>query len=227
MSITIHVKNMAGDMTTLTVPPATKVDDVPSHLSELDHYLFPHFRTTVMRMLGEEEAKEVLETGLSDGDVLVSFVSETVAVQSSIDVTGNDNIIAGWSERLVFPIDSHSTLYLYPRFRGAGASNGLHVRLIQPALELVHPTFTRFGDTLFLSRTLRDLVDGITTPQIKAIYDIVTDFYRTHHPYEDFLLEWAPEEPYECECGSTIKRTSIPSHLKTKKHQAYLRALNQ
>lgn len=227
MSITIHVKNMAGEMTTLEVPLGSKVNDVPRYLSDLDHYQFPYFRTTVMRMLAEEEAKEVLETDLADGDVLVSFVSETVPVQSSMDVTGNDENIAGWTQRLVFLFDSRTTLYLYPRSRAGGTSNGRETRLVQPALELAHPTYTRFGHTLFLSRTLRNLVHGITTPQISAIYDIVADFYRTHRLHEDFRLEWAPEESYECGCGSVIKRTSTPSHLKTKKHQAYLRTLNQ
>jgi len=219
-NVTVHIKNMAGEMTTLEVPQGTKVEDLPNHLYEFDQHLFPYFRTTVMRMLQEEETKETVNTDLADGDVLVSFVSDSVTVETSDSPDTN-----GWINRLVFPIDGRSTLYLYPRsmfHRGC--------RLIKPAVELVTSTFTRFGDnTLFLSRTLRYVVPTITIPQLKAIYAIVTQYYHMLDPQnkEHYTLEWAPEDPYECPCGSVIKGSSTASHIKTKKHQAYLESLKQ
>ena len=234
MSITVHIKNMAGEITSLEVPQGTKVWDLPQHLSDMDEKQFPYFRTKVMRM--EQEEKEEMREEVMEGDVLISFVSAVSEMTQKLPE--KINLCAATSSekpttRLVLPIGRES-LFIYPRSMYTHRVKG---RTIHCEVEHYIPCSAQYPKPLhrsqihkpYLALAIREFVPTITAPQMEAIHEIVRQYYRELDPQnkENFQLEYPPSETYPCGCGSVIKGSSTASHIKTKKHQAYLESLKQ
>jgi len=91
MSITVHIKNMAGEITSLEVPQGTRVEEVARRLSDMDEKQFPYFRTKVMRM--EQEEKEEMREEVMEGDVLISFVSAVYQIDRYIGVVPHREVL--------------------------------------------------------------------------------------------------------------------------------------
>ena len=223
-SITIYVKNMAGEMITLEVPQGSTLEEIPTRLSELDEKQFPYFCTKVMRM--EAEEKEEMKEEVMEGEILVSFVS-TVGVEKVIREELESPLT-----RLILPFGKEF-IYIYPMSRHAGGG-----RIICCGVEHFIPSSEQCPTprcrsearaSSYLATAVRNLVPSITAPQLEAIHEIVRQYYRElgAQTKEKFQLLYPPEMSYKCGCGSVIKGSSTASHEKTKKHQAYLESLKQ
>jgi len=219
-AISVFVKNMAGDMTLLEVPTGTKVEDMPSRLTELDSEAYPPYRTHVFRSTEEEEK----DTILREEDILAVLIIDLPEPETGVfphhgrSYCGNACTRGKPYTRFVFQFGD-ITIYLYGMIWEGCCDSKQTQFAISLSPELNNPSvFASHGMVLY--QTVLDVID-IAPSQMKNIYDVVNPYYEKLGGY---VHSYNPREPVECDCGSVVLRSSMPAHKKTKKHIALIKS---
>ncbi len=234
-TLTVYIKNMAGDVSPLEVDSSATKDDIALLLFHMEPELYPLQRTLVLRTWleesseseseGEEEEEEEhksVDPPLMDGEVLSVFVMEEVRVETGRFPQGGKPYT-----RLLIPFEG-MTLYLYVMgYRTCLRPDELTATYgASFSPQVTSPSHTFQAQSIYLFHTIRTLVPDVRPEQMTYLYDIVAPYYdeRGRQEEVEYTHRYDPKEPILCACGSTIQRSSLPGHRKTKKHLLFCNA---
>jgi len=209
-AISVFIKNMAGDLTLLEVPTGTKVEDMPSRLTELDREAYPPYRTRVFRLKEEDEK----DTVLKEEDILSVLILDQPEPETGVFPQGGKPYT-----RCVLQVGD-KTVYLYLMSWGVSRLFRQSDFAISFSPEVTKPSTTFISEGMCLYDMVHNVIPDITPSQMKNLYDVVNPYYEKL----GYLHRYNPQEPIECECGSIVKRSSMPGHKKTKNHIALMKS---
>lgn len=222
-SLTLHIKNMAGDIHTLVLDVAEPtMSCVQEALYVLDAVTYPR-STTLFRISGDLEEKGQEE--LVDEDVIcvlyrdkdvVTLISESYE-DSYSQTTFNYSIeltVPYLKEALVLTCCIYKTELLIMDYKRISYSykpnsNGLYQAGSLSPYRFLGAAVTSKGQWV----ELRERIDNIVLDLMDK-HGFGDDKYNTNP-----AQEIDRDEPYMCKCGSLIMGKSRPSHEKTKKHR--------
>ena len=212
--VTVTVKLLNGELITLEIDPSIGVDDVKRKLEEMDFEQFPFYRTQIM--FSDESQTELIDDTLLyvfiDDIKMCRFISVENKILGGTNASYEINV-RHWNFILENgrPMNVFRTL-LSPKMKSG--SRPRYSMAAYPPSEL--PLYFRYdtiSDALFWKR--RCTVSPIT----------IRDAYVIHlavEKYEDYEItkndEFYQDNTILCECGYILKRGSLKSHLKTKRH---------
>jgi hypothetical protein len=221
MSIQIYLKTMAGDLFPLEVEPSTSLTDVAKKASSQFPEQFPSGRTKVLL---EEEQKE-----LEAEQVLVAMVLVPYR-ESGVFPVGSESYLEGQSYvRYVIPFRGES-VYVYLlgyvcKHRGKVWCQGMYGASLSPDPADLILRYKWFECNL--TETMQCILPDVSPHETRMIREITTPYFVEVTEQGDFTEPFREsiqlDEPIACGCGSVVKHIGMKSHLKTKKHVAWLK----
>lgn len=224
-TITVHIKNMAGDLLPMEVPIGTKNEALIQRLTTLYSSLYPRHRTHIFRSDNGEDEKKAKHP-LEDGEIIVAFVSEGAVKETGI--FGDEPwVFKEWRgksyTRFRVPIgDVYLYVYALSVPMIAGSARQCYYRV-----SLSPYPFTRGAaevDGYVLYRLVVHLLPEVTPEEMKVLYDIVESYYEELSCEDNIKYNhsYAMDEPVACDCGVLVQRSAMPPHCKTKRHRTRL-----
>lgn len=246
-TITLHIKNMVGDLLHLDVPATVTVQGVVQRLTMMDSTLYPRHRTKVLRLTSLEAKEDEAnvsdvsdEAPLTDGEMLAVFVGEGVAKETGVYLDNAWEALRGkFYTRFLFPLKDilddydykgEEVLYVYPLTNSElheGNNNDAYFRVSlcsEPFLldEAEAGGYTLYTLVDYLLRTMVHVSRGpVISPEgMKLIQDTVDAYYEELGRENNtvYRQSYQSKEGVLCECGAVVQRSGLPSHRKTKKH---------
>jgi hypothetical protein len=246
-TITLHIKNMVGDLLHLDVPATMTVQGVVQRLTMMDSTLYPRHRTKVLRLTSLEskeddadEADEAKEEPLTDGEMLAVFVGEGVAKETGVYPDNAYEALRGkFYTRFLFPLKDileeydykgEEVLYVYPLTDTELHGENNHDTYFRVSLcsepflsGVVEPGgYILYTLVDYLLRTMVRVSRGpaISPEKMKLIQDTVDAYYEELGRENNMVYHqsYHLKEAILCECGAFVQRSGLPSHRKTKKH---------
>lgn len=233
MNITIYVKNMAGEVLPLELDSSSTVHDIALQLFRIEPELYPLQRTQILRTwLEEEESSEdeseedqeeqkTVDPPLIEGEIVSVFVLDEVRVETGRFPEGGKPYT-----RLLVPFQG-MTLYLYVMsYRTCLRPSELtatYAASFSP--QVTKPSQTFQAQSIYLFHTIRTLVPEVSPEQMAYLYSIVLPYFHERGRQEEVQYShmYDNKEPILCSCGSTIQRSSVAGHAKTKKHMQFIK----
>jgi hypothetical protein len=238
--LTVYIKNMAGDLQSVEMPNGSYMEDLMKRLSELDIKQYPLGRTHVFRADNEKvEGKEEAKL-LEDGEMVSVFVSEIQKeagiFREDVDVRVPELRKGEPYMRFTIPLRGRK-VYVYAlscAIERSPDTERQQYYLVSwysdpcekwwPIYKPGFPPTISYLDGYVLYGLFYAMLDNRVTPEeMKMIYDIVLPYYeeQSRETGIEYNYSVINEERILCDCGSVVKRSSLKSHYKTKKHQAY------
>lgn len=233
-NVTVHIKNMAGEILPLVLPSRSTLKEVEQRLTAMDRVVYPPFRTKVLRLAQEEEEEEKKgeeEVPLQEEEMLAVFVTSDFTMETGVFPDEPHGILLPCYNgkpytRYLFPlkelIHNHPTddiLYVYPLrdYPMKGPTNCMfHVSLSSSPLDKTY----LFNWGRVLSKLVYMTSPYITRDAMKYIQDTVNAHYQQLQNETGIHCAqlYHAKEVVACDCGAYVQRSGLPAHLKTKKH---------
>lgn len=242
-SLMIHLKNMAGEIQTLSLDVAVPtLDGICEALYHHDPVTYPRYLS--LFRIAEEDGDE--KETIVDDDILCMVLpdSEKVTLLSERHMDYDRNSNSDNSDSECDP-DFGMIMYeygvsLYMPSRSSPIEFVCEIiRIERPSLRHKRVSVRYRVDTkediwaysLWLLLGYKLSKEEWVSFRARAD-DIVWDL-ETQHGFGDDRYQQNPsnniheDEPVQCECGSIIKNKGMDAHLKTKKHQTFLKSVGK
>jgi hypothetical protein len=210
-TIEIFVKNMMGDIVTLSVNPSLGLDGVYMALRNMDPETYSNdFHLFSLEDEKEEESNRM--TTLIEGMMLcVLFFPPP----SLISTTWYNNL-----DEFVFDVNGQ-TIYVYTLVNVNHRTYYCVSRKQLMMDDMDRPNNygnpgEPYHDSLYTA--YMETICQLSAKSLKVMNDIIFEHLHLNRD-EEATYHWEPTEPYLCDCGSVIQRRSLASHQKTKKHK--------
>ena len=194
-TITIYLKNMAGDLRPLEVDPSCTEADLLTRLLQLDPVSYPRNRTSI------------LSPGPLEHEGIVSIWVEAGPYVETWEEKGQERI------RFVVPF-AKDTLHIQRVFL-------LRTRVWFTA-RFASSESNKY--TLPICATLYDAIHLIwpeVTPSDMQDISSFVEEYLSHESVQKGIIyhyEYSPKEPIQCECGTIVQRSSMKNHTQSIVH---------
>lgn len=196
MTLTIYLKNLAGDLLPLSADPSWGETELLAHLTALDPGNYPPKRTQILRPPGPLEAEEVIVVWVEAGPYVERWESE-----------GKQHV------RYVVPFP-HGVLHVrrillfhtWVRFYAK------HVSHERDEPEIVQPCAT-------LYEAIRAVWPEVTPGDMQTIYSVILPDLEKEAVRKGMIYcyEYFQEEPMECACGLIVPRSALSSQERTER----------
>ncbi len=212
--ITITVKLLNGDLISLEIYPASGLDGVKRKLEEIDFEQFPFYRTKIM--FSDESQTELINNTLLY--VFIDDIKMCRLISVENKILGGTNASYEFNVRhWNFILENGRPMNVFRTLLSPKMKSGSRPRysiVAYPSSDLPHYfRYDTISDALFWKK--RCNVSPITMRDAYVINLAV-------EKYEDYEItknnEFYQENEILCECGYILKRGSLKSHLKTKRH---------
>ena len=211
-SVSIYLKNVAGDLFPLDVAPSASLEDIAEQASASHPEPFPPGRTKVLSM---EDSKEHEEH-----EMLLVVVLDSPVMEKGIYPQGGQPYTR-WSVSL-----RGETYYIYLNnyWRGPGRID-VHTQYAVGVREKVtKPSESHSGFSGCLWGLVKLYVPDVTPKEMKRLRETVEPYFQemaANQGWGQIIQYISKDEPMECGCGSVVKYSGLKSHEKTKKHRTW------
>ena len=215
-SVSIYLKNIAGDLFPLDVAPSASLEEIAEQASASHPEPFPPGRTKVLSM---EDSKEHEE-----GEMLLVVVLDSPIMEKGIYPQGGQPYTR-WSVSL-----RGKKHYLYiNKFHSPWGKNILEPDYAFGVKENVtKPSESHSGLSTDLWHLVKLYVPDVTPNEMNGLREMVEPYLQqveqpnNKHPNGREIVQYiSKDEPMECGCGSVVKYSGLKSHEKTKKHRTW------
>ncbi len=249
-TVTLHIKNMAGDVISLDVSATMTVQGVAQRLTMMDSTLYPYYRTKVLR-LASLESDEADTVPFADGEMLAVVVGDGAVKETGVFPDHAHETLRGKPyTRFLFPLNDilhdddykdDEMLYVYPLTKSGLYGNDNHTayfylsRHSEPLLldDNEYGGYILYTMVDYFLRTLvrvkRDWVRVKRGPvifpeEMKLIQDTVDAYYEAlgRENRVVYRQSYDLKETVLCECGALVERSRLLFHRNTKQHASVM-----
>ena len=242
-TVTLHIKNMAGDVISLDVPATMTVQGVVQRLTMMDSILYPRYRTKVLR-LASLESDEADTVPFADGEMLAVVVGDGAVKETGVFPDHAHETLRGKPyTRFLFPLKDilhddyfkdDEMLYVYPLTKSGLYGNNNHTAYFylschsEPLLldDNEYGGYILYTMVDYFLRTLVRFTRGpvIFPEEMKLIQDTVDAYYEAlgRENRVVYRQSYDLKETVLCECGALVERSRLPAHRNTKQHASVI-----
>ena len=211
-SVSIYLKNIAGDLFPLDVAPSTSLEEIADQASVSHPESFPPGRTKVLSMEEnkEHEKDEMLLVVVLDGPVI-----DTGAYSDDGESYERWNIALRGEMYYIYIID-----YGWKPLTGERAP----IYAIGVTEEVTNSLDTHSRPSSFLWDLITFYIPDVTPKEMKRVREILEPAVQAmaeDEGWDEIVQLISKNEPVECGCGSVVKYSGLKVHEKTKKHKTW------
>ena len=218
MSVSIYLKNIAGDLFPLDVAPSASLEEIADQASASHPESFPPGRTKVLSMEEHEEHEEDEEH--EKDEMLLVVVLDGPVIDTGV-YSDDGESYERWNIAL-----RGEMYYIYLIDYGLQPLTGERATIYAVCVteEVTNSLDTHSRSHSFLWDLITFYIPDVTPKEMKMVRDILEPAVQAMAEakgWDNIVQLISKNERVECGCGSVVKYSGLKIHEKTKKHQAW------